>query len=257
MKTGLVVLISTIVLLAVLELLLPRRRAGVEIRRGRVWPVHAALILLFQLCLLLFPALTPVALAGFAPTLRADLPSLSDLPWVFELITTVVVLDFWVTLQHWAFHRFRWLWPFHRVHHSDEQLDFSSAWRFHPVELLLSLIHKGIAVVILAPSPMAVASFELCLGIMALVTHANIRLHPRLDRLLSGLLVTPDFHQIHHHPQRMRFHYGTILSCWDRLLFGYQPVDYREREHLPQGLPELWPNRGLVELLVQPWFKRK
>ena len=135
----------------------------------------------------------------------------------------VVFLDLMIYLQHVVLHMIPFFWRFHKVHHSDLDLDVSSGFRFHPLEILGSMIYKLGLVAALGPSVMTVVVFEAILSGMAQFTHSNIKLPLGLDRTLRWLFVTPDMHRIHHSVEvaETNSNYGFNLSIWDRLLGTY------------------------------------
>lgn len=175
--------------------------------------------------------------------------------WLILLIGAVV-LDAAVWLQHRVTHRVPLLWRLHRVHHTDPELDVTTALRFHPVEIGLSLLWKALVVILLGLTPAAVILFELLLSISAIFTHANLRLPAGLDRRLRWLICTPDMHRIHHsvYQPETDSNYGFFLSIWDRAFGSYrhQPADGVEQMRL--GLLEFTEPRELTlgHLLLQP-----
>ncbi len=170
-------------------------------------------------------------------------------------VATLLLLDAALYLQHRLMHSWRPLWALHRVHHSDRFLDATSALRFHPGEILLSVIYKAAIIVVLGAPPAAVLCFELLLNACAMFGHSNLGLSPRVDSGLRRLLVTPAMHWIHHsiRPQESRHNYGFCLTLWDRLFGTYQhaPQDgYGAMQLGIEGLDEDAP--GVVSLLLQP-----
>ena len=146
-----------------------------------------------------------------------------DLPSGVELAITVVFLDFMIYVQHVVVHMIPFFWRFHIVHHSDLDLDVSSGLRFHPVEILGSLLFKIGIILALGPTPFAVLVFEAILNGMAMFSHSNIALPLWLDNALRYVVVTPDMHRIHHSVEvnETNSNYGFNLSLWDRLLGTY------------------------------------
>jgi len=220
------------------------------------WRTNLSLILLNT-------ALTRLTLGAFAVTAAfwageqgVGLFNTVDLPRWLVVLTGVVVLDAAVWLQHWLTHRVPLLWRLHRVHHTDLELDVTTALRFHPLEIGLSLLWKGLVVVLLGLTPATVVLFELLLSISAIFTHANLHLPDQLDRRLRWLICTPDMHRIHHsvYQPETDSNYGFFLSVWDRLwgTLRDQPVDGVERMRL--GLLEWTDPRQLTlkHLLLQP-----
>lgn len=192
-------------------------------RRRRRWPANAGLVLLDTA---LVRALLPAGAVGAAIWAEAAGVGLFNrvalASWL-EVGAAVLLLDLAIYWQHRILHAVPWLWPLHRVHHTDTTLDATSALRFHPLEILLSLAIKLALVVALGAAPVAVLVFEILLSSFALVTHANLALPERLDRVVRWLLVTPNMHRIHHsvHRDEQRRNFGFNLSLWDRLFGSY------------------------------------
>ncbi len=145
---------------------------------------------------------------------------LSTWPWL-RIVIEVVVLDGVIYWQHRVFHAVPWLWRFHSVHHTDVDLDVTTASRFHVGEILLSAIVKLVCALSLGISAAGLMTFEVVLLLAAQFQHANIRLPARIERALWLFVVPPSMHRIHHCPQRRHqdSNYATLLPLWDRL-FG-------------------------------------
>lgn len=200
-------------------------------RRLRRWPANAGLVLVDTL---LARLVVPAGVVGAAVWAQSrDLGLFNTLSWPawLEFALALLLLDLAIYWQHRLLHVLPWLWPLHRVHHTDATLDATSGVRFHPLEILLSLALKIALAVVLGIAPMAVLAFEIILSSFALVTHANLALPTRLDRVVRRLLVTPTMHRIHHsvHGQEQRRNYGFNLSLWDRV-FGSYAADHRDAE---------------------------
>ncbi|MZG31368.1 MAG: sterol desaturase family protein [Nitrospinae bacterium] len=146
-----------------------------------------------------------------------------ELPSGLEAVICIIILDLMIYVQHVLSHVLPLFWRFHIVHHSDLDLDVSSGLRFHPMEILVSMIYKIGLVFSLGPSPLTVLIFEAILNSMALFSHSNIALPQRLDRLLRFVIVTPDMHRIHHSVEKYETNsnFGFNLSIWDRFLGTY------------------------------------
>jgi sterol desaturase/sphingolipid hydroxylase (fatty acid hydroxylase superfamily) len=216
-------------LMAVWEAVAPRR-ARLLPRRVR-WLHNLALVVLNSLILRL---LFPVAAVGFA-LLAADhgwgLLNAFDVPFWWAFALSVIALDFAIYLQHVMFHAVPLLWRLHRVHHADADIDVTTGARFHPIEILLSMLIKFAAIAVLGAPAAAVLVFEVLLNATAMFNHANLRLREPVDRWLRRMLVTPEMHRIHHSMEAVEANsnFGFNLPWWDRL-FG----TYRERARLPQ-----------------------
>ena len=169
----------------------------------------------------------------------------------------VVLLDLVTYALHRAFHRTSFLWRFHRVHHTDLDLDVSSASRFHTGEVLFSSTVKLGLVVILGIAPLGLVVFEVAMLACAQFQHANIEIPAALERILWRTLVPPAMHRLHHTPARADTdsNFGTILTLWDSL-FG--TFNRRKTDPVASfGVPELREpaKLGLVSLAILP-FRR-
>ena len=180
---------------------------------------------------------------------------------ISEIITSIVFLDFAIWLQHWASHKIGWLWRIHRVHHLDLCVDVSTAVRFHPAEIIVSLAYKTLLIIGLGISPLAVASFEILLAASAMFNHANIRLPGLLDRVLRRLIVTPDMHRIHHSIDRLEHdsNYGFFFSFWDKVFGVYTENPKTPHIKMLLGLDEsrvATRVRNLRQLLLAPFVRK-
>lgn len=207
---------------ALLELMAPRRRSNLS-RRSR-WP--GAWVLLFAGGVL-SRLIMPLGLAGLALWTHQQgfgLLNQISLPAPLAFLLSLVVLDLAVWAQHIAMHRFGFLWRLHRVHHTDPHIDVTTALRFHPVEILVSLGWKGLVVLALGPSAAAAFWFEVALNAFAQFNHANVNLPLWADRIIRMLIVTPDMHRVHHSVKTAEHNrnFGFCFSLWDRLFRLYK-----------------------------------
>ena len=195
--------------------------------------------------------LFPAAAVGFA--VFADAHGLGLLRvWqpdpVLAIVLSIVLLDLAIYFQHIVFHFIPALWRFHRVHHADTGFDVTTAMRFHPIELLMSMAIKGLLICLIGPPVIAVMIFEVLLNASSLFTHANIRLPARLDRFLRLAIVTPDMHRIHHsvEPVETNSNFGFNISVWDRVFGTYRRDARLDQVSMPLGIGELRdPKRAL------------
>ncbi|MBU1229484.1 MAG: sterol desaturase family protein [Proteobacteria bacterium] len=242
------------------EALAPRLpRPG--LRRLR-WPGNLGLVALSTLLVRLLVPVLPVGLAALAQARGwglLNLPAPQGLPlpgWAAGL-GSVLLLDLAIYGQHVASHRFRWFWRLHRVHHADTVLDLTTAVRFHPLEMLLSLAYKLALVLVLGPPPWAVLAFEMLLSALPLFNHANVRLPLDLDRALRLAMVTPDMHRVHHSAdmREANTNFGFCFPWWDRLLGTYLDQPARGHQGMAIGL-SIFRDRswaGLWGLLRMPF----
>lgn len=214
---------------------------------GLLLVIDAILVRLCQPLLLTFVALLPNA--AFAP--------LAFLPNASAMIVGLILMDAMIYWQHRLFHQWSWGWRLHRVHHSDPELDTSSAVRFHPLEILLSLFIKAAFIWLLGVPAIAVLLFDILLNGFALFNHTNVRLPESLERILRFGVVTPDMHRIHHSRdnQEASSNFGFCLSIWDRLFNSYRPAAKNGDEHLNIGMPNThtYAPESVTELLKMPF----
>ncbi len=223
---------------ALAERLVPRRRAA---PRGARWLTNWSLVLLDSLTLRAMALLLPLLAVGAAVDARAlGWGLFNHLGWapLVEGLLAVLILDALIWAQHLVTHKVPLLWRIHRVHHADLEVDVTTAIRFHPVEIALSMLIKIGAVYALGAAPLAVVLFEVILNGTALFNHANIRLGPAAERWLRLFIVTPDMHRIHHsvHRDEHDSNYGFALSIWDRLLGTYRAEPRDGHETMATGL---------------------
>lgn len=246
--------LSLLALLAVAERFWPRHSASP--RRRQRWPVNIGLGIINTLCLRLFLPWLAVDVAFWAQANDVGvLHWLRVPPWPAAVIA-FATLDLVIYTQHRLMHRIDILWRLHRVHHTDVALDVSSGIRFHPLEILLSMLVKIAAVLLLGASPAVVLAFEIVLSSFSLMTHTNLRLPTRLDAWLRWVFVTPDMHRIHHSVLRAEHdsNFGFHVSWWDRFLGSYLAVPRQAQEVMPLGLEVFRDTdaQRLWSLLAQP-----
>lgn len=249
-------LFSVLGIMATWEILRPRRPLSVS--KPYRWINNGGIVVLYTLLLRLLVPTGAVGLAVYVETQGGGLFQVLDLPDWLAILLGVVILDFVVWAQHVFFHSVPALWRLHRMHHTDLDFDLTTGLRFHPLEILLSLALKAAAIVALGAPVLAVLLFEIILSSMALFNHSNAHLPERLDRLLRRLIVTPDFHRVHHswHPTETNSNFGFNLSCWDRLLGTYQAQPRDGHKGMVIGINLFRDARGgrLDKLLIQPFI---
>jgi len=158
--------------------------------------------------------------------------------WV-ALAVAVVALDLAIYFQHVLFHAVPTLARLHQVHHADPDFDTTTGIRFHPIEILLSMLIKYAAIAVIGAAPLAVLVFEVLLNLTSLFNHGNVRMPAKLDGAVRALLVTPDMHRVHHSvvAAERNSNYGFCLSVWDRLFGTYVPEPSGGRAALRIGFP--------------------
>ena len=211
--------------MALIELLWPKRELLVSKRKR--WLTNIGISATGTLLLRLMAAtavpVAAVAAAFYAETHQVGLLSQVAWPAWIKIAVALVVLDLAIWAQHWASHKVPLFWRLHQVHHADRDIDVTTAVRFHPVEIGLSMLWKIAVVVPLGAAPLAVFLFEVILNACAMFNHANIALPAWFDGILRLFIVTPDMHRVHHSILRREHdsNYGFNLSIWDRLFGTY------------------------------------
>lgn len=239
------------------EQLAPRRAS--EKDRGAARLHNLLLVGIDTLCVRL---LIPLAAAGTAELMSVKgwgLFNHLDVPFWLAVVGSFLALDLLIYWQHVIFHRIPWLWRLHRVHHTDVAIDVTTGVRFHPIEIMLSMLLKMLAVIILGAPVIAVMIFEVVLNATSLFNHANINLPVSLDRWLRRLVVTPDMHRVHHSVIRYETdsNFGFNLPWWDRMFGTYrdQPEAGHQRMRIGLELFRDRRSRWLHWLLLQPFMK--
>jgi len=247
--------------MAIFEFASPRllREAMTGAIRSRRWFANIGVLVVSSVVLRLIFPLAAVGTALWADAAGIGLFNAIALPAWLAGIIAFVVLDFAVWLEHVASHKVPLLWRIHRMHHCDTGFDVTTALRFHPLEILLSMFWKALVVLALGPPAAAVLVFEIVLNGSAMFNHANARLPDRLDRLLRTVIVTPDMHRVHHSSDRRETdsNYGFNLSIWDQLFATYVVEPRRGHQEMEIGLPNFRTPRtaSLVWILLLP-FRR-
>ena len=177
---------------------------------------------------ILFPT-AAVGVAAFSFDQGWGLLNHFQVPFWLSVPVAVIAMDIVIWLQHVMVHAVPALWRLHRVHHADTDYDLTTGARFHPIEIILSMLIKFAIIIVLGPPVIAVILFEVILNGMAMFNHGNVRLPKTLDHKLRWLLVTSDMHRVHHSVEddEANSNFGFNLSCWDRLFGTYrdQPRD--------------------------------
>jgi len=255
----LIIFVGVLAGLALLELLIPRRKlVGVKWQR---WITNLGLIVIDTLALrLLFPLLA-VGFAGYVASKGWGLFNLLNLPVALEIILCVFALDLAIYFQHVISHKIGIFWALHKVHHVDRDVDVTTAIRFHPIEIVLSMVYKFAIIIVLGPAALAVFLFEVLLNASAMFTHANLTLPAPLDYVVRLLFVTPDMHRVHHsvHHNETDSNYGFNLSIWDRMFGTYipQPKDGHEDMTLGQNAYQTDEPSKLWFCLLLPFLPKR
>ena len=183
------------IVFAAIEYFFPRRVVAKS--KARRWLTNWSVSVFNVLTLRLFSLALPLLAIGAAfdaQNLGIGLFNQIGFSVWIEIIMVILILDFCIWLQHLLTHKIEFLWRIHRVHHSDTEMDISTAIRFHPIEIALSMALKIGLVYILGADPLSVLIFEVLLNGSSIFNHANINIPNRFDKILRFLIVTPDMH---------------------------------------------------------------
>jgi len=250
----LAVFVGVLALMAGLEAFFPRRQRAAG--RWLRWPNNLGIVVVDSLIVRI---LFPTAAVGIALAMEGR--GVGLLPWLgmpqpLAILLAIVVLDFAIYLQHVMFHAVPLLWRLHRMHHADLDFDVTTGLRFHPVEIVLSMVIKLMVVVALGAPAVAVLIFEVLLNATAMFNHANLRLPGWLDRALRLVLVTPDMHRVHHSvvPRETNSNFGFNLAIWDRIFGTYRAQPAAGHDAMTIGIQQFRDPRELRldRMLSQP-----
>lgn len=224
------------------------------------WSQNLGLLLVDVIAVRIVMPMTVVAAALWFEARGIGLLPWLGVPYPLAVLASVLILDLAIYAQHVVFHHVPLLWQLHKVHHADTDFDVTTGLRFHPVEILLSLVIKiAVAALIGAPA-LAVLIFEVILNASAQFSHGNIKLPAALDRALRRVIVTPDMHRVHHsvHRHETDSNFGFNLSIWDRLFGTYIATPKDGQTGMRIGLEEFRAKREmwLDRLITQPFRKR-
>jgi len=224
-------------IMLVWELVAPRRILSVS--KLLRWSSNLGLLVVNSIVLrLLFPA-AAVGMALYTAEMGWGLFNLLELPFWLEVFAAVVLLDLAIYAQHLLMHQVPVLWRLHRVHHADLDIDLTTGSRFHTIEIIFSMLIKGLVILVLGPAVFAVLVFEVVLNGMAMFNHSNVSLPPLVERIVRSLFVTPDMHRVHHSIilQETNSNYGFNLSVWDRMFNTYIDQPRKGHDDMTIGIP--------------------
>jgi sterol desaturase/sphingolipid hydroxylase (fatty acid hydroxylase superfamily) len=213
---------GTFAIMALWELAAPRRQLTQS--KAVRWTNNVGLVFFNSfVARLVFPT-AAVGMALFAREHGWGLLNYFQVPYALAVVAAVIALDFFIYLQHVMVHAVPVLWRLHRVHHADLDYDVTTGARFHPIEILLSMLIKFAVIAVLGPPVLAVILFEIILNATSMFNHSNVRMPAGVDRVLRLFVVTPDMHRVHHSVEddETNSNFGFNLPWWDRLFGTYR-----------------------------------
>ena len=241
--------------MALWELFAPRRPQS--IKRLLRWPNNLGVVVLDTMVVRLVFPVAAVAMAILAQSKGWGLLNLIPLRTWLAIPAGVLLLDLTIYGQHVSFHAVPLLWRLHRMHHADLEFDVTTGLRFHPGEIVLSMLIKLAAVLVFGAPPLAVLAFEVLLNATSMFNHGNVRLSPRLDYMLRLIVVTPEMHRVHHSVDRRETdsNFGFNVPWWDHLFGTYRAQPALGHLRMTLGIDlfsdprELWLHRMLFQPL--------
>jgi len=234
----LTIFMTVLAVMAMAEHLWPRKdRTQKQAAR---WITNGGLLIIDTIALRLVLPVFAVGVAIYAQQQQWGLLNTVPLPLWIEIGIAIILLDMLIYAQHVATHKIPILWALHKVHHTDRDIDASTGIRFHPVEIILSMLFKMLCVLAIGPASAAVILFEILLNASALFNHANVRLSGPVDKVLRWVIITPDTHRVHHSIVRDETdsNYGFFLSVWDRIFGTYKAQPDAGHDAMIIGLPD-------------------
>lgn len=245
--------------LATAERLIPRRHAFRHDKQR--WKTNLSVLLIDTLLVRILLPAGAVGIAILAEFREAGLLHRLEAPLAVKVVLAFIALDLAIYLQHVMFHAVPLLWRLHRVHHADVHIDVTTGVRFHPIEILLSLLIKSAAIFLVGPPVIAMLLFEIALNATSMFSHSNVRLPRALDAVVRFVTVTPDMHRVHHSidPVETNSNFGFNLPWWDWLFGTYRAQPAAGHEKMTIGIPQFrsMDDLRLDRVLAQPFLNEK
>jgi sterol desaturase/sphingolipid hydroxylase (fatty acid hydroxylase superfamily) len=247
---------TTIFIFGSLEFFLPRR--ALELGRRSRWIGNFGISFLSSF--LVYISFPIVAITSGEIALRNKWGILNNIefPFILKILVSVIILDFVIYIQHVLSHHLPLFWKLHRMHHTDVDVDMTTAIRFHPFEIMISMCIKIAAILFLGAPPIAVLIFEIMLNSTTIFNHSNIKIGEKLDFFLRLFWVTPDMHKVHHSiiTKETNSNFGFALSIWDRLFLTYRKRPKDDIEKMKIGLKNFRSkeDQKFLKLLLQPFL---
>ncbi len=219
---------------------------------------------LVSLDVLLVRLLVPIATVTMAEISLAKgwgLFNIVDVEYWLSFVLSLLLMDLVIYGQHVITHYIPLLWRIHRLHHTDLDFDVTTALRFHPFEIILSMFVKFFFIALFGVPVVAVIVFEIILNISSMFNHSNIQIPASADRLLRYFIVTPDMHRVHHSVIKVETNsnYGFNIPWWDYIFRTYRPQPSAGHTKMKIGLNEFRGDKVIFLhwLLMQPFVSIK
>jgi sterol desaturase/sphingolipid hydroxylase (fatty acid hydroxylase superfamily) len=220
---------------------------------------HTGINLFFTLTTLIvnfFFAVLLVKVSDFTTQHHFGILYLIHLPLWLHAILAIMLLDLiGAYLIHFIEHKVKWMWKFHIIHHTDPQINATTALRHHPGESVFRAVFAILAVLIAGAPIWVVMLYQSSSAFLSQFNHANIKLPKWLDTTIQLIIVSPDMHKVHHHSHMpiTDTNYGNIFSIWDRLFRTFVKKDTSQIEYGLDTHPEEDAHSWLPRLLKIPF----
>lgn len=252
-----IILLSTLFVFFVIENLLPYYKDRV-FKKHFIYSIQNVILALLNgiIVFYIFAALF-LKLFKAIDNNSIGLLNLISVPYIVKACLGFLLFDLWIYFWHFFNHNSKFLWKFHRAHHSDLEMDSTTAIRFHTGEILISSILKIPVFILLGINPEVVIIHEIILNVSTIFHHSNIALPENIDRILRIIIVTPNMHRIHHSQimKETNSNYTSIFSFWDRLFRTFRMTE--DISEIKLGLKEFvdqkWQN--LWGIIITPFIK--
>jgi sterol desaturase/sphingolipid hydroxylase (fatty acid hydroxylase superfamily) len=220
------------------EMIAPRR--ALTISKPLRWINNIGIVFLNSFLLrIIFPS-AAVGVATFAQKHGWGFFYYLQVSYIFAVLSSIIAMDFFIYLQHVMFHAVPVFWRVHRMHHTDLDFDVTTGIRFHPIEIILSMLIKFAVIVVIGPPVVSVIVFEVVLNATSMFNHGNLHIPRNIDKVMRWFMVTPDMHRVHHSvdTNETNTNFGFNMPWWDRLLGTYKNQPHLGHEGMIIGLRE-------------------
>ena len=256
MSVRLIFFLGILIILALCERIAPRRVLTQS--KAVRWYSNLGIVVFNVIIISIIFPLVPVAVAIIAAERGWGIMSFYDVAPSLAIVSSLIILDLAIYIQHVMLHALPVFWRLHRMHHADQDFDVTTGIRFHPIEIILSMAIKMVVIILIGAPAIAVVIFEVLINVTAMFNHSNVKLPLTLDRVLRLVVVTPDMHRVHHsvmsHENNTNF--GFNLPWWDHLFGTYREQPETGHESMKIGLDLFRTPKDLHlhRLLVQPFI---
>ena len=245
------------IVMTIWEQAAPRR--GLKASKITRWSNNLSITFLNSLAVKFVFPITAVGVALMAEEEGYGVLNIIGMSSLYAGLIALMALDLTIYTQHRLFHVVPVFWRLHRMHHTDLDIDVTTGARFHPVEIMLSMVIKMAAILLLGAPAWSVLAFEVLLNATSMFNHSNVFLNQGIDRVVRLMLVTPDMHRVHHSViiRETNSNYGFNLPWWDRLFGSYRDQPSKGHEAMTIGLANYRDPKYLALhwMLVVPFLK--